>query len=290
MIPKKSYGQNFLTSPAARAAIVSAGGIVKDEDVLEIGPGKGFLTEGLLDAGAKVLAIELDNELIDTLENKFDTEIKGGQLKIVNADALKIDTINTDTLKIDTRNKTGDRTEDRCELPMHYKLIANIPYYITGAIIEKYLSAKNKPTSMVILVQREVAERVVARDSKESILSVAVKIYGTPTIVHRVSAGSFFPKPKVDSAVLKISNINNDYFDSFSDPIIAERGFFDLLHAAFAHKRKYMISNIIHPSPHKENILEIFKILGLDEKCRAEDVSVDKWRELYRLVNTEIKK
>ena len=276
MIPKKSYGQNFLTSPAARAAIVSAGGIVKDEDVLEIGPGKGFLTAGLLDAGAKVLAIELDSELIDTLENKFEKEIKDGQLKIVNADALKID----------TENKTGDRTEDRCELPMHYKLIANIPYYITGAIIEKYLSAKNKPTSMVILVQREVAERVVARDSKESILSVAVKIYGTPTIVHRVSAGSFFPKPKVDSAVLKISNINNDYFDSFDDPILAEKGFFDLLHAAFAHKRKYMISNIIHPSPHKENILEIFKILGLDEKCRAEDVSVDKWRKLYKLMSS----
>ena len=286
MIPKKSYGQNFLTSPAARAAIVSAGGIVKGEDVLEIGPGKGFLTEGLIDAGADVLAIELDSDLINTLENKFDKEIKGGQLKIVNADALKID----------TGNKTG---EDRGELPMHYKLIANIPYYITGAIIEKYLSAKNKPTSMVILVQREVAERVVARDGKESILSIAVKIYGTPTIVHRVSAGSFFPKPKVDSAVLKISNINNNYFNDFSNPIVAEKGFFDLLHAAFAHKRKYMISNILESKIYlnmqtsekgegKIQLLNIYKKMGIDEKCRAENVTIEQWKYLYLQIYTSI--
>ena len=279
MIPKKSYGQNFLTSPAARAAIVSAGELTNGEYVLEIGPGKGFLTEGLINAGADVLAIELDRDLINTLNNKFEKEIKDGRLKIINKDALKID------------------TEDRDELPMHYKLIANIPYYITGAIIEKYLSAKNKPTSMVILVQREVAERVVARDGKESILSIAVKIYGTPTIVHRVSAGSFFPKPKVDSAVLKISNINNHYFESFSDPILAERGFFDLLHAAFAHKRKYMISNILESKIYlnmqtsekgesKIQLLNIFKKMGIDEKCRAENVTIEQWKYLYLQIYT----
>ncbi len=270
MKSKKQYGQNFLTSPAARAAIVNAGEILKGENVLEIGPGKGFLTEGLLAAGAHVTGVEMDHDLIDLLEEKFKEGILLKNFNLINQDALKF---NTD--KIDK-----------------YKLIANIPYYITGAIIRKYLSDKNKPDMMVILVQREVAERIVTRDGKESVLSISVKIYSTPSIVHRVSAGSFYPKPKVDSAVLKISNINNDYFDSFADPVVAEQCFFDLLHKAFAHKRKLMINNISQTSLYlptkekplkntKEYFLKIFKNVGLDEKCRAESVTIEQWRSLY---------
>ena len=187
MKPKKSLGQNFLTSSKAVFEIVTAGEIVKGESILEIGPGKGALTEELLKAGAKLTVIEKDRELIPYLEEKFAKEIRDKSLSIIEGDVLNLD--------IESVFKKNEK----------YKLIANIPYYITGAIIERFLSIKKKPLLMVILVQKEVAERIVARDKKESILSLAVKFYGIPKLIYKVSAGSFFPKPKVDSAVLKIT-------------------------------------------------------------------------------------
>ena len=281
MKPKKSFGQNFLTSTAARAAIVSAGHIQTGESILEIGPGKGFLTEALLLAGAQVTAVELDLELVSFLKEKFNTE-SFKQIQILHADILKYDI---------------------SALPDKYKLIANIPYYITGAIIERFLSATHKPSLMVVLVQREVAERIVARDSKESILSIAVKVYGEPQIVTRVSAGSFYPKPKVDSAVLSIANINNDFFDSFTDPGRAELLFFKVLKGGFQYKRKYLISNLIKIlnnmlsnetltiDPAKtvqiQNILiQTLKDIGLDERARAENVTIEGWKHIFSAIYT----
>ena len=281
MKPKKSFGQNFLTSTAARAAIVGAGHIQTGESILEIGPGKGFLTEALLLAGAQVTAVELDLELVSFLKEKFNTE-SFKQIQILHADILKYDI---------------------SALPDKYKLIANIPYYITGAIIERFLSATHKPSLMVVLVQREVAERIVARDSKESILSIAVKVYGEPQIVTRVSAGSFYPKPKVDSAVLSIANINNDFFDSFTDPGRAELLFFKVLKGGFQYKRKYLISNLIKIlnnmlsnetltiDPAKtvqiQNILiQTLKDIGLDERARAENVTIEGWKHIFSAIYT----
>ena len=281
MKPKKSFGQNFLTSTAARAAIVSAGHIQTGESILEIGPGKGFLTEALLLAGAQVTAVELDLELVSFLKEKFNTE-SFKQIQILHADILKYDI---------------------SALPDKYKLIANIPYYITGAIIERFLSATHKPSLMVVLVQREVAERIVARDSKESILSIAVKVYGEPQIVTRVSAGSFYPKPKVDSAVLSIANINNDFFDSFTDSQRAEQLFFKILKGGFQYKRKYLISNLIKIlnnmlsnetltiDPAKtvqiQNILiQTLKDIGLDERARAENVTIEGWKHIFSAIYT----
>ena len=281
MKPKKSFGQNFLTSTAARAAIVGAGHIQTGESILEIGPGKGFLTEALLLAGAQVTAVELDLELVSFLKEKFNTE-SFKQIQILHADILKYDI---------------------SALPDKYKLIANIPYYITGAIIERFLSATHKPSLMVVLVQREVAERIVARDSKESILSIAVKVYGEPQIVTRVSAGSFYPKPKVDSAVLSIANINNDFFDSFTDSQRAEQLFFKILKGGFQYKRKYLISNLIKIlnnmlsnetltiDPAKtvqiQNILiQTLKDIGLDERARAENVTIEGWKHIFSAIYT----
>ena len=278
MKPKKSFGQNFLTSTAARSAIVSAGHIQTGESILEIGPGRGFLTESLLATGAQVTAIEMDRDLIDLLQNKF----KENNFTLIHADILKYD-IST--------------------LPSKYKLIANIPYYITGAIIERFLSAVHRPSLMVVLVQREVAERIVARDSKESILSIAVKVYGEPQIVTRVSAGSFYPKPKVDSAVLSIANINNDFFDSFTDSQRAGQLFFKILKGGFQYKRKYLISNLIKIlnnmlsnetltiDPAKtvqiQNILiQTLKDIGLDERARAENVTIEGWKHIFSAIYT----
>ena len=249
MKPKKSLGQNFLTSGKAVFEIVTAGEIVKGETILEIGPGKGALTEELLKAGAKLTVIEKDRELIPYIEDKFAKEIKDKSLCIIEGDVLN--------LEIEKVFKKNEK----------YKLIANIPYYITGAIIERFLSIKKKPELMVILVQKEVAERIVARDKKESILSLAVKFYGIPKLIYKVSAGSFFPKPKVDSAVLKITLNKEDY-----EKESLESDYLNIMKKSFAHKRKMMLGNLKKEMP-KTRWEEIFNKLKIDLKVRSEDLT-----------------
>lgn len=251
MQPKKSLGQNFLTSIPARIAIVKAGNLTVDDTVLEIGPGRGFLTEELLSTGAFIVTLEKDRELVPYLQEKFTTY---KNFSIVEGDALTFEPSN---------NK---------QFAKGYKLIANIPYYITGAILEYYLSNKNQPSQMVVLVQKEVAERVVAKDKKESILSIAVKAYGDPKIVYRVKRGSFNPIPNVDSAVLSIENISRKNFVNKKH----EENFFKVVKSGFAHKRKFLISNL------KEKIELVdwhgkFIETGLNEKIRAEDVTLSEW-------------
>lgn len=257
MLPKKSLGQNFLTSIPARIAIVNAGKLSKDDVVLEIGPGKGFLTKGILETGAKVVALEKDRELLPILSEIFASEIKGGQLMVTEGDALLFEPSTFHPL-LST-----------------YKLIANIPYYITGAILSRYLSSLHQPTHMVVLVQKEVAERVVARDGKESILSLSVKVYGDPKLVYRVNRGSFNPIPSVDSAVLSIENISRKNFKDEEH----EEKFFKVIKAGFSHKRKFLLSNL------KEKLgeihwQEIFIKNNLSEKVRAEDVHLSTWLQL----------
>ncbi len=255
--PKKSLGQNFLTSIPARIAIVEAGELTSSDTVLEIGPGKGFLTKGLLEKGALVVALEKDRELIPVLNETFASEIASGQLSVTEGDALEFDP-STFHFPLST-----------------FKLIANIPYYITGAILSRYLSHTHQPSMMVVLVQKEVAVRVCAQDKKESLLSLSVKVYGIPKLVYKVSKGSFFPIPSVDSAVLQIKNISRTNFKNQYH----EAMFFKLIHAGFAHKRKFAISNI------KEvfttiNIPSLFQAVGLSEKARAEDIPLATWLSL----------
>ena len=220
IIPKKSFGQNFLKNKGVIEKIVSSGEVKNGDLVLEIGPGKGALTKELLDRGATVLAIEKDIQMKEILEESFSKEIKSKKLKIIFSDFLL-----EDLSKIIPKGK-------------EFKVIANIPYYITGAIIEKTLSEKTKPSLAVFLIQKEVAERIMARNRKESILSLSVKVFGNPKIVMTVSRNSFFPAPKVDSAVIKISNIKKYSKKNF------ENNFFSLVKNGFAHKRKFVLSNI----------------------------------------------
>lgn len=260
--PKKSLGQNFLTSIPARIAIVEAGGLSSNNTILEIGPGKGFLTKGLLGSGAKVVALEKDRELIPVLSETFAPEISSKQLTIIEGDALTFDPASLAAI-------------DHQPSATSYKLIANIPYYLTGAILSRYLSGNVQPSTMVVLVQKEVAVRVCAKDGKESLLSLSVKCYGEPKLVYKVSRGSFFPIPSVDSAVLQIKNINRTNFKNQYHEAI----FFKLIHAGFAHKRKFAISNI------KEvfktvDIPALFIEVGLSEKVRAEDVPLHIWLKI----------
>lgn len=245
---KKSLGQNWLKSESAIKEIVKTAELQADDLVLEIGPGRGALTRALLETGATVLAVEKDDNLIDLLKEKFAEEIKNKKLILVHDDILELDF--SKELKKQKFN--------------NYKLVANIPYYITGQIIKKFLSEeKIQPSSMVLMLQKEVAKRIVASDKKESILSMSVKFYGEPKYIKTVPAGAFEPKPNVDSAILLIKNISRN-------KIVKEAKFFEILKQGFAQKRKLLKGNLAIST-------EILTTCNLPEKARAEDLNLDNW-------------
>jgi 16S rRNA (adenine1518-N6/adenine1519-N6)-dimethyltransferase len=248
---KKSLGQNFLQNKHYLRIIAEAGQLAASDLVLEVGPGTGNLTEYLLASGAKVLAIEKDHRMIEILVTRFAKEIASGHLTLENKDILSI------------------------EAPKEpYKLIGNIPYYITGQIIRRFLSDQNQPEIIVFLLQKEVVTRIIARDGKESLLSLGVKAYGTPKLIATVSAGNFVPKPKVDSAILAIEDISHRHFGK--DKKAGQR-FFDLLKKGFAQKRKLLRSNL----GLAEGILEK---CDLPEKVRAEDLKIEEWLRLAAVI------
>lgn len=247
---KKSLGQNFLKSEKALREIIESSKIERGDFVLEIGPGRGALTKKLLEAGANVLAVEKDETLADELNIFLKDYFDNGQLEIIKADALDFSPSDFSKLK-------------------DYKLVANIPYYITGALMEKFLTEKNQPKSITFLVQKEVAERIVSRDGKESILSISVKVFGKPKYISTVPAGAFVPAPKVDSAIIYIGEISNAVFEKNNT---TEKRFFEVVKAGFAHKRKQLGSNL-------NNVVEKNKFdeCKISPKERAENLTVENW-------------
>ena len=260
---KKSLGQNFLKSEMALKKIIEAGEIKPDDIILEIGPGQGVLTEKLLEKAGFVIAVEKDRELFKILEEKFAKEIREKKLILIKDDILKFN----------------------ISEPRNYKIIANIPYNITGAILKKFLTEKNQPKSMVLMVQHEVAKRIMARDGKESILSISVKAYGEPKMIMKVPARYFSPAPKVDSAIILINHISRKLFTPDLQTVQSrtlhtlhtlsaekfEERFWEIVKAGFAHKRKKLSSNL-------KNTLSCQRasLTELGNK-RAEDLSLADW-------------
>ncbi len=266
---KKSLGQHFLRSKSAIHAIVSAGNVVASDTVLEIGPGEGVLTDALLATGATVVAVEKDRDLIPVLEERFAEHIAQKQLTLIEADILDFNPEKYGLIK-------GT-----------YKLVANIPYYITGAIFEKFLSEKCSPSCMVVLIQKEVATRIVARDNKESILSISVKAFGTPKLTAKVPASAFRPAPKVDSAVLAVYDISQHAFANWDIPESeAIHLFFKVVRAGFAHKRKLLARNL-EVVAEKAQIEKSFRALDLSPNTRAEDLQLSTWVVLAKTFLTE---
>jgi 16S rRNA (adenine1518-N6/adenine1519-N6)-dimethyltransferase len=260
---KKSLGQNFLKNEAILNKIIEAANLTTQDVVLEIGPGLGALTEKLIPNCKKVVAIEKDDSLFETLSSKFATE---SNFNLQNKDILEFDPE---------------------EIGEAYKLVANIPYNITGAIIEKFLSTAFQPEMMVLMVQKEVAERIVAKDKKtggpgkESILSIAVKAYGNPTYIGTVKAGNFVPAPSIDSAIIKISNISRKNFKSKHH----EEVFFQVMKAGFAHKRKTLsgnLKNILEPEVVEQSLIQSH----VSPNARAEDLGISDWLTLAGIVYT----
>ena len=257
---KKSLGQNFLHAPQVISAMIHAGEVSAESIVLEVGPGKGALTSKLLETGARVIAIEKDDRAIPFLQEKFFAEIKSGQLEMIHGDVLELDESMHETLK-------GG-----------YVLIANIPYYITGEFMRKFLESQNPPSRIVVMVQKEVAKRIV--DAKESILSISVKAYGNPKYVCSVPRKFFRPMPNVDSAVISISDISKKFFSGQVNGIrIEEKYFFEVLKAGFAHKRKVVIRNLEEKIA-KETLERIWESEKLPKDLRAENIGAEVWKKI----------
>ena len=244
---KKSLGQNFLMHQRIAERIALVAELAVDAVVFEIGPGTGMLTRELLKRAGKVIALEADYELFIKLQIDFVSEIADHRLELIHGDI---------------------RTFDISTLPKGYALIANIPYYLTGEIFRMFLESDNQPSTMTLLVQKEVAERI-ARSKKESILSLSVKAYGAPKLEFSVPRGAFRPAPKVDSAVLTVRCISRENFSTHEE----EQLFFALIRAGFAHKRKFVRKNLAEAKVPFESI---------PEKARAEDLPLQAWLALAR--------
>jgi 16S rRNA (adenine1518-N6/adenine1519-N6)-dimethyltransferase len=207
----------------------------------------------------KIVVIEKDHRLIPILNEKFKNDISKGKLTVIEEDILDFDI-----------EKNG--------IDIKYRIIANIPYYITGQIIRKFLEANKKPISMTLLLQKEVAERILARDGKESLLSLSVKIFGKPSIVRTVGRGAFNPVPNVDSAVLNIEEISNKKLDG-----VDQDDFFKVIHAGFAHKRKQLLPNLSNLF-NKDMVSQALIDLKINPKIRAEDVKLDDWIKITKKI------
>ncbi len=251
---KKSLGQHFLNNIHVPKAMADAGNVVEGDVILEIGPGTGVLTQELLKRGAHVIALEADLRAIEVLQNAFRDEIMAKKLTILHGDARTIDF-----------GALGLR-------PHAYKVISNIPYYLSGMLFRTFLETEVQPSTLVFLVQREVGERI-ARDKKESLLSLSVKIFGNPKYIKTVGKGNFTPQPKIDSAIIAISHISKERLGD-----IPQDFFFSVLHEAFKSKRKQLMGNL---KPQFGTVLDtLFQKHKISPKIRAEDVPLAVWVSL----------
>lgn len=251
-------GQHFLNNPDIVNQIIESAHIKEDETILEIGPGEGVLTEELCKKAHQVIAIELDDKLKINLEERYESQ---KNVKLIFEDILKI---NLPEL-LEKQNIAN------------YKIIANIPYYITSKIIRLFLETTHQPDELILMIQKEVAQRIVAQKGKMSILAVSVQYYAEAEILFDVAKDNFNPPPKVDSSVIRIFNINKS--DSQKD-----KKFFKIVRAGFCARRKTLINNLSN-SFHidKKDIEKIIAQINLTPNVRAQELSIDDWKKLSEL-------
>lgn len=250
---KKELGQHWLHDRATLAAIAQEAAIQPGDTVLEIGPGLGTLTSELLRYGARVTAVEYDADLARKLPGQF----PGKDLTVINQDILQL---------------------DLSQLPSGYKVVANVPYYITSKIVEKLVRAENKPATAVLLVQKEVAERIAATPGDMSLLALSAQLFARVRLGVFVPKELFMPPPKVDSRVVIL-----DMLEAPLIPAVDEKAFWRVAHAGFSEKRKKLRSSIAAglriTKPAAEELLQH---AGIDPNARAEDLSINDWQRLAK--------
>lgn len=251
---RKSLGQNFLVDGGVRSRIVSAAELTTEDTVVEVGPGRGFLTRALAERAGSVVAVELDAALAAALEEKALPSVR-----VVSADAREIP----------IESLVGDSAP--------YKLVANLPYYAASPIIRRFLESHHKPEVMVVMVQREVAQTMTAKQGKMGLLSVATQVYGRTRVVCHVPPRAFRPVPKVWSSVVRI-----DVYDAPTVPFDSPQGFFEVVRAGFSAPRKQIRNSLANgldiPSARSERVLGEARI---DPSRRAQTLTVAEWGVLY---------
>jgi len=265
--PKKYLGQNFLKDASVLEDIIEASELKKDDTVLEIGPGFGVLTAELAKRVSKVIAVEKDKRLIEILKKKLSGF---NNVQIIEGDILKL---TTNDFKIPTPSTLS---------ATRYKVVANLPYYITSPVIRKFLEEKNPPTLMVLMVQKEVAERICAKPPEMSLLSVAVQFYSQPKIVRIVKKDSFWPTPKVDSAIIKLT-INSQQ----KTEVVNANVFFKIVKTGFSQPRKQLKNNF--KKMFGERSEKILEGAGIEGNHRAETLSVDEWIKICLTLQNSLK-
>lgn len=257
--PRRRFGQNFLADKNILKKIADAAELATTDVVLEIGPGLGHLTRALAESGARVAAVEVDRDLFRTLQREFEN------------------TRNVHVLEGDVLQVPPTEWLARAGLEPPYAVVANIPYYITSAILRYLLEADIPPTRIVVLVQREVAQQLVAQPPHANLLGVSVQYYGTPRIVGVVPAGAFYPRPKVDSAIVRV-----DVSPSRSREHAGY--FFRVVRAGFGEKRKQLGNALAHglklTSARAQWLLARAHI---DPTRRAETLALGEWEMLARV-------
>jgi len=254
---RKRLGQHFLIDNNVLQQILSAAELTADDIVIEVGPGLGILTRELARRVKRVIAVELDDTLAELLRRELSPF---PNVTIVNEDILKID------------------PSDLVSETERYKVVANLPYYITSPVLRHFLEASVKPGLMVVMVQREVAQAIAAGPGRRSLLSISVQFYGQPRIISKVPASSFYPAPEVDSAILRI--------DLYPWPAVAVDdvdGFFEMVRAGFASPRKQLANSLAQGLGWpKADVLNILEEASIAPQRRAETLTLEEWARLWQ--------
>lgn len=261
LTPNKVRGQNFLVSEEVLDKIVGVANLGKEDLVLEVGPGLGALTQRLISLAGQVIAFEVDRNFQPCLEKLAAT---------------------TRNLEIIWQSILDLREEEWLAVLRKYKknkytIVANLPYYLTGKFMQKFILAKHKPEAMVLMVQKEVAERMMKKNNKHSLLSLSLDFYAQSSLVAIVGKENFFPQPQVDSAIISISNLRSWTYPEEEELV------WQLVHRGFVSKRKKLFNNLLSdPKLNKELLNKAFTTIGLDKNIRAEDLTAHNWLALVK--------
>ncbi|MBI4296260.1 MAG: 16S rRNA (adenine(1518)-N(6)/adenine(1519)-N(6))-dimethyltransferase RsmA [Chloroflexi bacterium] len=270
--PRKGLGQHFLIDKEALSTIMEAAELTRADVVLEVGPGLGILTRELAQRAGWVIAIELDDKLAAMLQQRLVTL---PNVTIINRNILDIDP----AALLNEQQVSFSPSLN----PLAYKVVANLPYSITSPVLRHFLEASRKPEFMVVMVQKEVAQAIVAEPGERSILSISVQFYGKPRIVSHVPARSFYPAPEVDSAILRI--------DIYPKPVVAvtdEASFFRLVRAGFSAARKQLVNSLSQGMAlPRERAFRLLDKAGIQSQRRAETLTLEEWARLWQVYVSE---
>lgn len=249
----KGLGQHFLIDAESVDAIIDAAQITSDDTILEVGPGLGVMTDQLAKTGAQVVAVETDHTLVELLRRRLPNNVR-----VEEADIMKFNLAN---------------------LPADYKVVANVPYYITSPIIRLLMESKNPPVHSVLLIQKEVAERIAAKPGDMSILALSVQYYADVELVADVPRDRFYPVPNVDSTVIKLTRKEQPAFEADTHKL------FRLIKAGFGEKRKQLRNSLSGGlQMTTEQSAELIERAGLKDTARAQELSLEQWKSLYDVV------